>query len=372
MGVLAIAVMAGCSSPAELRRYTVEKPPHRMLAAMVTREREAWFFKLSGPRVPIAAQDAAFQEFLTSLRFSDGPEARPEWDLPKGWKQLPGNEQRFATIEIEAPEKSLELTVTRLPMPPQGDVEAYQLQNINRWRQQLHLGPLPSEKAFQSETASLTSRAGIKVTWVNYVGKMNSPKPGGPMSGMGGMAGLGPPHGMEGDMAGADPHGGDPHAGMPPDVAPPAAGKLPFEFKAPDEWKTLPAAGMRRLAFRAGDEDEVPFTEITVTNLSAAANDLLSNVNRWRDQVRLKPLTDAELKDNAKPLNLGEAKGHYVEMIGEGSDGEASKQAIIGAIVVHRSQMWFFKMKGPRDTAVKERERFLAFIQSVRFQSGGA
>ncbi|MFM9066872.1 MAG: hypothetical protein ACKOUR_06020 [Planctomycetota bacterium] len=62
--VLLLPLVSACSRPAEIRRYQVEKPPHRLLAAMVTHDKSAWFFKLSGPRVEVSELSDEFQQFL--------------------------------------------------------------------------------------------------------------------------------------------------------------------------------------------------------------------------------------------------------------------------------------------------------------------
>jgi hypothetical protein len=46
------------------------QPPQGVLAAMLVREGEAWFFKLSGPKATVEAQREAFDKFLESVRFS--------------------------------------------------------------------------------------------------------------------------------------------------------------------------------------------------------------------------------------------------------------------------------------------------------------
>jgi hypothetical protein len=42
------------------------------LAAMVTSGNKVWFFKLTGDRALVAAQESEFKNFLKSIRFADG------------------------------------------------------------------------------------------------------------------------------------------------------------------------------------------------------------------------------------------------------------------------------------------------------------
>ncbi|MFM8253012.1 MAG: hypothetical protein ACKOBW_15565 [Planctomycetota bacterium] len=371
--VLLLPLVSACSRPAEIRRYQVEKPPHRLLAAMVTHDKSAWFFKLSGPRVEVSELSDEFQQFLESLRFGEGAEATPQWDLPTGWTQQAGNEQRFATIQIPAEPKPLELSVTRLPVPPVASAESYQLQNINRWRQQMRLGIIMAEE-LASETSRATSKTGLPITWVNYVGTMSEPSAAArEMLGRRGMGGEGPMAGPPGSVPGAPGSVPGPRgAGTPGSIPGAAAGTgtaggepLPFTHTAPAEWQVMPAGGIRRLSFRAAASSASGITEITVTNLPAEANDLLANVNRWRGQVQLPPWSAADLQKSAQSVTMGGVEGTYVELLGDGS--KPNEKAVLGVIAVHDTQAWFFKLTGPRDTALSEKARFEAFVNSVKF-----
>ena len=101
-----------------------------------------------------------------------------------------------------------------------------------------------------------------------------------------------------------------------------------------------------------------------MTPLPGDAGGLLQNVNRWRAQVKLDPLTEDQVKDLPKV----DAAGASVALIdtGEGADHER----IVGAAVPHGEQTWFFKMKGPSDVVEKQKSRFKDFLKSVKFDGG--
>src|SRR5207302_8827214 len=112
-------------------------------------------------------QHAAFLEFITSIRFSGSSDAKPTWTLPPDWKQLPGNAMRYATIQIAADGKPLELSVIPLPQSG-GDKEKYVLDNVNRWRNQLNLKPITAAD-LATTTKSLTID-GREATLVSLIG----------------------------------------------------------------------------------------------------------------------------------------------------------------------------------------------------------
>jgi hypothetical protein len=98
---------------------------------------------------------------------------------------------------------------------------------------------------------------------------------------------------------------------------------------------------------------------ITVT---PARGDKLQNVNRWRGQVGLMPLTEAEFAATAKKVPVGSMTGDLYEMI----EGD---RAIFGVIIEDQGQMWFVKLNGDARLAERERGRFQEFLKSLRLKS---
>jgi hypothetical protein len=183
--LLLLVLAAGCGRPERIERYTVQKPlpvktppsaqaspeqpsgepTHRTLAAIVPHGDQGWFFKLTGPKDPVAAHDGAFAAFLKSVRF--GADGKPEWKLPAGWQQRPGSDIRYATLTIPSDGAPLEVSVTALPKAS-GDDENYALVNINRWRDQLKLPPITLEQLASESTE--VPLDGATATMVNLVG----------------------------------------------------------------------------------------------------------------------------------------------------------------------------------------------------------
>ena len=150
--------------------------------------------------------------------------------------------------------------------------------------------------------------------------------------------------------------------------APGSAANPPLTFETPDGWVAAPeeAGGITKAAFSVKqDKQEV---RITVTDVTAAAGELLPNINRWRLEVGLKkPISQQELDREVKQIEVGGARGHYVDIVG--AESPEGRQSILGVIVIHEGTAWFFKLKGDAELAEREKKRFEAFVQSVRFQS---
>jgi hypothetical protein len=126
--------LAGCGEP-DVRTYTAPKPHpapadfgFRILGAMVPAEEPVWFFKMTGPATDVNAQEAAFDAFLASVTFPDGPGKPPKWTVPEGVKVGPPKEFRFATL-IFGGDNPAELSVSEA----KGGKDA----NLTRWAGQV-------------------------------------------------------------------------------------------------------------------------------------------------------------------------------------------------------------------------------------------
>jgi hypothetical protein len=140
-------------------------------------------------------------------------------------------------------------------------------------------------------------------------------------------------------------------------------GSSPIDFNTPEGWVAGRAGGMRKAAFLVNDQEQS--VEVTVIDLAASAGELLPNINRWREQIALEPITEQELTRLVQPVPFAGVEGQYVEMLGP--EGTEPRQAIFGTIAVRGPKAWFVKMIGDADLALREKERFQQFVASIRF-----
>lgn len=370
MGGVLLSSLLGCEPTKPIQSYSIPKPDvvyetnhvdpgapedasgnplpldDRMLGAFVPHAQTAWFVKLSGAKDAIAPHAEAFEAFVKSFQFSADPNAEPTWQAPAGWKQTAGPAPRFATLTIADTSPPLEVTVSSLPLND-GDVSAYVLLNINRWRKQMSLRPIAQQRlAKDSKTLKV---AGGNAVYVDMLGKLQAA----------GMPGASP-------MAGHPPIANNsavPSSGQRPS---PTAGNSPaadqakgIKFETPAGWKTASKDAFSQVALEAGTGAET--VRITFSALAAAASDLTSNVNRWRGQAGLPPVDEAALMANVAKMEIGGAPGSYVELIGP-------REAILGAIVVHGDQAWFLKLRGPAAAAQAQQTKFRELLKSIRFE----
>ncbi len=340
---LTAVLLAGCQKD-EIRSYEVPKAeavagqgakgPVRLLAAIFARDDRTWFFKLTGPAEQVESQKSAFDQFIHSVKFTNQPTDPVIWTLPPGWKREVGTQLRFATIKVEAA-PALDLSITAL-----GKEAGSLLANINRWRGQIGLADV-SEAELASVTKEVTIEGAGKATTVDMTGP--------------GTAKKSPPFaGMRG--------------GPFSDKAAPARPEL--TYTTPEGWQKVDrsrSAFPPVAAFEVRDGGKT--AETTVTVLPGPAGGVEANVNRWRTQLRLEPVPEAELEKDLKPIDVGGTPARFVELVGPESAGPA-RERILGVVLVRGDSSWFFKMKGPADVVEKQKPAFEAFVRSVRFGEG--
>lgn len=148
-----------------------------------------------------------------------------------------------------------------------------------------------------------------------------------------------------------------------------------LEWTKPEAWTEKPASQMRLASFgyTAPNGDEA---DISVFSFPDAAGGLLANINRWRGQVSLDPVTEADLPTTAEQIEVAGRPAWSVDLLGTAKGGGGPMMAaapkasgptrIIGTIVPVDGMSWFFKMMGPDDVVVAQRDTFHEFIASIR------
>jgi hypothetical protein len=238
---------------------------------------------------------------------------------------------RFATLRPPGDEK-LELTVIPLPQTSD-DLDGQMLANVNRWRGQVGLSPATAE-SWKADTKQFGEVVAIDFEGTSSGGGMSAA----PFANM---------------MRGATSS-----EASPPATAP----KLAYQL--PEGWRDRGAGGMRKAAFEVAST--AGRVEITLIDLDRAAGDRLANINRWRGQVGLPPITEAELPKAITSVSIAGQMGDFVELPG---DPAAEKtQSILGVIFDRGDQTWFLKMQGTPEIAAAEKEHFLEFASSLKFE----
>ena len=134
----------------------------RIVAVIIPRAREMWFYKLRGNAELVAREKEGFLRWVASARKAAPlpaanqpaptptpapPVATPQpskeisWNVPDGWHQAPAKSMRIATFSVGAPDATPgEVSVIKLAGSGGGD-----LPNVNRWRGQIGLPAITAD-----------------------------------------------------------------------------------------------------------------------------------------------------------------------------------------------------------------------------------
>jgi hypothetical protein len=249
---------------------------------------------------------------------------------------------RFATLEIEVDGETLECSVSKLPRTEQ-PLQDYLLANINRWRGQLQLPPINAADLSQHTTSLKLADGNLDATLINISGESSADAMMAPFAGK-----SRPP------FAGS---------GAPP-PGPTASPKV--SYKAPASWTPgeleIARGGItvrRDAVYEVKDGERR--VEITITKLPSASGAMLPNVNRWRGQIGLDPLSEEQYQQEKKQIEVAGKSTDYVQFSG-------SQQSLLGVIAERDGLAWFIKLQGDSELAGRERQNFEDFVRTIRFE----
>ena len=189
------------------------------------------------------------------------------------------------------------------------------------------------------------------------------------------------PKETEPQAAAKSPHGASPAPGatqgapaMPPPGAAAPQGAMAntpvatasgpgLAWTAPSSWTAKQgASSMRKGTYTIKAEGLPGEAELAITAFPGDVGGELANVNRWRGQMGLPPVAEAELGSALMRLEKNGLKISVLDIVGSG----ANAQRMLGAMVPHAGATWFFKLTGPDAVVGKAKPDFLAFLETVK------
>jgi len=98
--------------------------------------------------------------------------------------------------------------------------------------------------------------------------------------------------------------------------------QAPPQWSLPPAWKETAGSGSRTATLTVDVEGQT--LEVSVIPLASApsASSLLDNINRWRRQMQLPPITDAQLADQTTTIDLAGGQATLVNLVGQFAGGE--------------------------------------------------
>ena len=149
----------------------------------------------------------------------------------------------------------------------------------------------------------------------------------------------------------------------PSEPEPPARNQAPtlddiramFSFDRPPAWKENPQPSQGRIFEFSADGALVTLSALQ------GGGDLAGNVNRWRNQVGLEPLADADVSKVAAPVTFIGTDAWLVEAMG-------SSSGILVIASLSPQFSIFLKMSGPPATVQAQKETFMKVAQSFKMK----
>ena len=133
-------------------------------------------------------------------------------------------------------------------------------------------------------------------------------------------------------------------------------------WTAPASWQSKQGSAMRKATFVIAGEGGAT-AELAVTAFPGDVGGEVANVNRWRGQMQLPPLSDADAAAAIARLEASGLKVGYVDLTNT-VGGTATR--MLGAFVPHAGATWFFKLTGPDALVAKEKPAFVEFLKSIK------
>ena len=325
-----------------------------------------------------------------------------KYKVPAGWQEVAPGEMRAASFRVAGQNgKQADVSVIPLPGLAGGDLD-----NVNRWRGQVGLqGVSPEELAKLAQPveidhqsaqlyeqageipgsgdksrilAAITRRDGVawffkmtgndqvvaeqKPAFVEFLQSVAFQVSAAPTA----LPPSHPPISGGSELPPSHPPIGG--AGMAAQTAPAASsssGQDKPSWQVPSGWQEV--AGGQFLVAKyiisgAGDAQ-------AAGNVSTSVGDgggLLANLNRWRGQLGLAPVVEADLAKQVQPLEASGGKATLAEIAG--TDPRTGQKArLLAAIVPQGQQTWFYKLMGNEQVVGQQKEAFTRFVQTVKY-----
>jgi hypothetical protein len=125
-----------------------------------------------------------------------------------------------------------------------------------------------------------------------------------------------------------------------------------LDWDAPKHWHEKPASGMRLATYIIPDKEGDG--EVSIVSISGPAGGLLSNLNRWRGQLQLPPVTQNELANYHREETIGKHNFHMFKLPG-----------MRVAMFNFKEHNYFFKLTGSSKLVLKNTPELKELLKSV-------
>ena len=136
-------------------------------------------------------------------------------------------------------------------------------------------------------------------------------------------------------------------------------------WQVPPGWQEAPAGQFLVAKFIITGEGGAQ----AAVNVSASAGDgggLAANINRWRKQLGLDEMPEADVNKLVTPVAIAGGNAMFVDL--SGTDARSGQPArLVGAMVPQAGQAWFYKLMGNPMVVQAQKDALTKFVQSATY-----
>ncbi|PTX94522.1 hypothetical protein [Opitutus sp. ER46] len=132
-------------------------------------------------------------------------------------------------------------------------------------------------------------------------------------------------------------------------------------WTAPADWKPKAGSAMRKASFSVPGPDGTE-GDLAITAFPGDVGGELANMNRWRGQLQLPPISEAELAPLLERVEYNGLKFVLFDIRGQGE----KPNRILGASIPLGDATWFVKLTATDAAVTAAKPAFLAFLQTIK------
>lgn len=353
LGVFA-ALLASCDRQSEIKFYRVSKAP---LEESESGQQSAMPTNAASPGLPGAMASAASTTPVTT---------------PPNWEPQPLSQMRQASFLVKGGNGA----VADISFVSLGASAGNVPENVNRWLSQLGQPPVTEQKLGEIAQRLTTSLGDVTVVDLTGLPKDADPSKDGRI--IAAMATTGNStlfFKIRGNAALTEAQKADfikwvaavcnaqtatklPQMEAMP-IPPQNSGAPRINWRTPEDWAEVPASSMRYASFSASGSSGGKI-DISIVTFPGEGGSDVDNVNRWRQQIALPPIDESTVTSGVVPLKSADTAFSTIDIAGP-------SLRTLAAWTRRDGRVWFFKATGANADVEKEKQKFIQFVQSVRF-----
>lgn len=135
---------------------------------------------------------------------------------------------------------------------------------------------------------------------------------------------------------------------------------LPIVWEVPSNWSLMNNDSFSLVKYKLSDN-----AQLSVTKFPGTAGGILSNVNRWRNQVGLDSISVMDLSKHCKSLTINNLTFTVVTVDGSQVNNSVLNYIYV-AVLYHENVSWFFKFSGSKTSLISLIDSCNDFISSIK------